>query len=120
MGIECRVANKNTLVTNISRGGYALNIEEALKSAFPNITNDKDIKDYIDDLCYRICQRLDETGQHFAEFGLDLGIDEDKKIWIIEANVFPSFKGFKTMDHETYLKIRYAPIQYSASIAGFL
>ena len=49
-----------------------------------------------------------------------LGIDEDKKIWIIEANVFPSFKGFKTMDHETYLKIRYAPIQYSASIAGFL
>lgn len=117
-GIECRVAGKKNLVTNISRGGYALTIDETLKGAFHEGDNEE-LKDELNDLCIRICKRFDDMGYHFAEFGIDIGIDVNKKLWIIETNVFPSFKGFKAMDHETYLKIRYTPILYAAALAGF-
>jgi hypothetical protein len=58
-------------------------------------------------------------GHHFAEFGLDIAVDESKDIWLIEANVFPSFKGFKTTDRNTYLAIRYKPLLYALSLTEF-
>jgi len=119
-GIECRVAAPKSLVTNISRGGYALTIDEALKGALPGCAEEHgSIKLKLDDLCHKLCESLDKSGHHFAEFGVDIAIDEDKGLWIIEVNVFPSFKGFKEMDYDTYLKIRYTPISYAAYLAGF-
>jgi glutathione synthase/RimK-type ligase-like ATP-grasp enzyme len=119
-GIECRVAASGLLLTNISRGGYALTIDEALNRAFPGDREGcEDLKEQIDRLCLKICRSLDRLGHHFGEFGMDIAVDEDKHLWIIEVNVFPSFKGFKTMDYNTYLKIRYTPILYAAHLTGF-
>lgn len=115
-GIECRVSN-NSHLTNISRGGYALPLQEALKKSF-----DKDselIANKIDYYCQKICKHLDKMGHHFAELGLDIAVDEYKKIWFIEANVFPSFKGFKRTDRDVYLAIRYTPLQYALSLTKF-
>lgn len=118
-GIECRVAGKDSMLTNISRGGYALPIEEAFEKAFPgNQDNEKMIKE-LHLLCFKMCTSLDKMGHHFAEFGIDIAVDKDRKFWIIEANVFPSFKGFKKMNYETYLSIRYAPMIYAASLIKF-
>lgn len=119
-GIECRVAAKGSLLTNISKGGYALSIDEAFREAFSEDEEDNEkLKQQLDDLCHKLCIKLDDMNQHFAEFGLDIAVDEDKNLWIIEANVFPSFKGFKRMDYETYLNIRYTPILYASHITGF-
>jgi glutathione synthase/RimK-type ligase-like ATP-grasp enzyme len=119
-GIECRVAAKKTLVTNISRGGYALTLDEALKGAFPDDEEGQGrIKEQIQMLCRKLCRSLEDTGHHFAEFGMDIAADEDGNLWIIEVNVFPSFKGFKEMDYETYLDIRHTPILYAAHLTGF-
>jgi glutathione synthase/RimK-type ligase-like ATP-grasp enzyme len=119
-GIECRVAAKKSLLTNISQGGFALTIDEALERSF-NLTESQreDKKQELYSLCLSLCEHLDKMGHHFAEFGIDIAIDEDGTMWIIEANVFPSFKGFKLMDYKTYLNIRYAPMLYAASLAGF-
>jgi glutathione synthase/RimK-type ligase-like ATP-grasp enzyme len=62
---------------------------------------------------------MDASGEHFAEFGIDIAIDTNKNLWLIEANVFPSFKGFKKMDRDTYLSIRYMPILYALSLTQF-
>lgn len=119
-GIECRVAAKKTLVTNISRGGYALTLDEALKGSFPDDEEEqRRIKGQIQILCHNLCRSLEETGHHFAEFGMDIAVDEEGNLWIIEVNVFPSFKGFKVMDYITYLDIRHTPILYAAHLAGF-
>lgn len=115
-GIECRVSN-NGYLTNISRGGYALTLGEALQRAFT--TDDDLLAQQIDDLCQKFCLYLDTSGEHFAEFGLDIAIDTDKKLWLIEANVFPSFKGFKKIDPDTYLSIRYTPMLYASSLTEF-
>lgn len=116
-GIECRVSGGNMQVTNISRGGYALTLDEALKLSFTN--GYIELSDKILQCCERFCSIMDTIGEHFAEFGIDIAVDVDKRIWLIEANVFPSFKGFKAIDKRTYLSIRYAPMLYAASLAGF-
>lgn len=119
-GIECRVAAQESLITNISRGGYALTLDEALeKSLSLDRFNLEEVKQRIDRLCLDLCESLDSIGHHFAEFGVDIALDEEGNSWIIEVNVFPSFKGFKTMDYNTYLTIRYTPILYAAHLAGF-
>lgn len=115
-GIECRVSN-NSHITNISRGGYALTLQETLEKAF---TKDYQvIADEIDTFCHDVCKQFDQMGHHFAEFGLDIAVDENKDIWLIEANVFPSFKGFKKIDRKTYLAIRYTPLLYALSLSEF-
>ncbi len=115
-GIECRVSN-NGYLTNISRGGYALTLEEALQQAFPR--NARSLAAQIHEFCRKFCRCMDTFGEHFAEFGMDIALDRDQKLWLIEANVFPSFKGFKKMDLATYLAIRYNPMLYAASLTPF-
>lgn len=118
-GIECRVANNESLLTNISRGGCALSIAQAIEKAFPEYDSADDVRSSIEMLCRKLCLYLDGMGQHFAELGIDIAMDKDKKLWVIEANVFPSFKGFREMDYPTYLEIRYTPIFYASHLAGF-
>jgi hypothetical protein len=116
-GIECRVSNNNSHLTNISRGGYALSLSEALQQAFA-----KDcelLSQQIDEFCSSFCSYTDTSKEHYAEFGLDIAIDTDKNLWLIEANVFPSFKGFKRMDPRIYLSIRYTPLLYALSLTQF-
>ena len=113
-GIECRVSKENGYITNISRGGHALTLEESLQESFE--TDYERIPEQIDDFCQRFCAYMDTMGENFAEFGIDIAVDTDKNLWLIEANVFPSFKGFKTLDRQTYLNIRYTPMLYALSL----
>ena len=115
-GIECRVSN-NGYLTNISKGGYALPLDEALQKAFPGAYGR--LPEQINEVSRNFCLYMDTFGEHFAEFGLDIGIDTEQRLWLIEANVFPSFKGFKRIDLETYLAIRYTPLLYAASLTQF-
>lgn len=115
-GIECR-ASSNSHLTNISRGGFALTLPDALEKAFGGHT--ESLADKIVDYCRQVCERLDQIGHHFAELGLDIAVDENQTIWLIEANVFPSFKGFKRTDRDTYLAIRHAPLLYALSLTEF-
>lgn len=113
-GIECRVSKENGYITNISRGGRALTLEESLQLSFD--TDYEAIPKQIDDFCQKFCIYMDTMGKNFAEFGIDIAIDTSKNLWLIEANVFPSFKGFKKLDRKTYLDIRYTPMLYALSL----
>ena len=108
------------MITNISRGGYALTLDEALNRSF-SLEEEKlkKMKDSIYQICLNLCKSLDRLNHHFGEFGIDIALDVNGKPWIIEVNVFPSFKGFKKMDYDTYLGIRYTPMLYAAHLAGF-
>ena len=119
-GIECRVSGPNNHITNISRGGHALLLNESLALAFEADSDMKQkITEQIHDYCFRFCKHMDKLGEHFAEFGMDIALDEDKNIWLIESNVLPSFKGFIKMDYDMYLSIRYSPLLYALSLTEF-
>lgn len=118
-GIECRLAGPRDKLTNISRGGQALSINNAIKLAFgPSVDSNK-IKEKLISISEEFCGIMDTTGEHFAEFGLDFAIDPQHKFWFIESNVRPVFRGFKGMDYDNYLHIRHMPLLYAASLAGF-
>jgi glutathione synthase/RimK-type ligase-like ATP-grasp enzyme len=116
-GIECRVSSKNSHITNISRGGYALTLKEALQKSFKEGYDAIPTK--INNFCQDFCKQMDKMNHHFAEFGMDIAVDVNQNIWLIEANVFPSFKGFKSMDRKTYLSIRHTPMLYALSLTKF-
>ena len=116
-GIECRVSGEGSHLTNISRGGNALTLEDALQLSFGK--NYEELPNNILSFCRRFCEYMDTQGGHFAEFGMDVAVDVNKNLWLIEANVFPSFKGIKRIDPKTYLAIRYTPLLYALSLSGF-
>lgn len=107
------------MITNISNGGRALELSEALTLAFGTEVDPIQVSKDIHSISMEFCKMMDQTGFHFAEFGLDLALDQQQHYWFIEANVRPTFKGFKTLDDRIYRRICYEPILYSASIAGF-
>jgi glutathione synthase/RimK-type ligase-like ATP-grasp enzyme len=118
-GIECRLAPIGRMITNISNGGRALYLNEALELAFGTKVDIDQIEKEILSFSLEFCKIMDETGYHFAEFGLDLALDQQQHFWFIEANVRPAFKGFKELDKRIYQRICYEPILYSAQVAGF-
>lgn len=118
IGIECRVS-RSSLITNISRGGYALTLENAIAKSFEG-EDYKEIENKICTLCDKLCTFIDKrTGEHYAEFGIDIAIDTEKKLRIIEVNVMPSFNGFKDIDHNLYNHILSNPLLYAVSLTEF-
>jgi len=116
-GIECRVSSPDKHLTNISRGGYPFPLDEALTLAFDaDINTVQKITEEIHNYCFQFCKHMDKMGKHFSEFGMDIALDEDKNIWLIESNVLPSFKGFKKMDNDAYLAMKYSPLLYALSL----
>ena len=117
-GIECRVAGENEDLTNIARGGQAMSLDEAIIKS--NLTIPfTTIHSRILKVCQNFCMLMDQKQEHYAEFGLDIALDQEGYPWILEANIYPSFKGFKKMDYNTYLKIRFQPLYYAVNIQGF-
>lgn len=118
-GIECRKAGPKNKITNISRGGQALSINNAIRLAFGPVVDSNKIRKELISVAEEFCRLMDESGEHFAEFGLDFAIDPQQHFWFIEANVRPVFRGFKNMDYNIYLHIRHMPLLYAAALAGF-
>jgi len=119
-GMEARHAIPNSYVTNLAKGGHATSVQQALHLAFgfsmDQVT--RKINEVIE-LSMQVCHKMDQTEHHFAEFGIDLGIDYYEKVWIIEANVYPSFKGIRQFHQKQYENIRYTPLRYAYAISGF-
>jgi len=118
-GIECRIAGVERLISNIAQGGRALSVSRTLLLAFGPHIDSKAIKREIVALSKDICRCMERNGDWFAELGLDIAIDGNRRLWFIEANTRPSFKGFKLMDPKNYLYICSRPIAYAAAFAGF-
>lgn len=118
-GMECRLGPPGEHITNLARGGRAMAFHEALALALGGQADTRAILDRVMAVAHGFCRCMDRQPEHFAEWGLDLGIDMAGRVWFLEANVFPSFKGIRKLDPDAYRRIRYAPLEYAAALAGF-
>ncbi|TLS36899.1 YheC/YheD family protein [Pseudalkalibacillus caeni] len=41
------------------------------------------------ELGYKICKALDNSGHHIGDIGIDMGLDEQKNLWVYEVNSLP-------------------------------
>lgn len=87
-----RIGKKGSIVTNINQGGYTNYADPFLKQEFG--VDYKEIKTNLEDFCLRLAQKMDEIQEKkfhetLDELGIDIGLDENKKIWLYEINWRP-------------------------------
>lgn len=95
-GIMGKVAAKNKFVTNHSSGGLAIRLSQALSLSF-GVTKQENIEwnDKLKDLSIRLANAMKKEFPNISELGLDIAIDNNKQIWLIEANTKPQFQLFR-------------------------
>ncbi|CAM3750049.1 YheC/YheD family protein [Alicyclobacillus pomorum] len=99
--ISAKVApRKTSVVTNVSKGAKDVKIIKTLQGLDQPL-NVFEVQRELIDISYQMAQIL---GSHFPFniVGLDMGIDKHGKIWFIEANTKPDFKGLRKLDRNQY------------------
>ncbi len=105
--VSAKVARrKNSVVTNVAKGAKDVKINRVLRGIDQRVNRMEVMRDLID-VSYQIVQILNSR---FALkiVGLDMGIDKRGKIWFIEANTRPDFRGLGKLDLQQYRKYREA------------
>lgn len=103
-GMSARVAAPKQYVTNHHKGGYGKPLGEVLAILFKN--NDRKVSKCmkeIKNVSLLIAQKINKR-HPIRELGIDLGIEEDGRIWIIEANSHPGHMLFTQLHDKTMLR----------------
>lgn len=79
-GMVVRAAAKNGIVTNIAQGGRAVSFQQ-IKSLLSDSQLEK-----LKELCIKIAKAIENQYPSTADLGLDIAIDQQDKLWFIEAN----------------------------------
>ncbi|KRE57457.1 YheC/YheD family protein [Paenibacillus sp. Soil750] len=95
-GFVGRVAHHKKIVTNIRSGGTALSVEDLLAS-HTNPTTQKKVVMNLNKLGSRICKQLEKNYPGIQLFGIDIGMDQNLKPWVIEVNTRPEKICWKCM-----------------------
>jgi len=83
-----RVGFKNKIATNLSQGGKITDIVSLLKTIYGD--EYFDIFKYLEVFALQFSKHFETLYKHqFDELGIDIGIDENKKVWIYEVNWRP-------------------------------
>lgn len=99
MGVMGKLAVRDQIVTNHCRGGSSLTFSGALKESKELQEEEiQELEKRLEQLSRQIASAMQRRFPLVAELGLDIGIDENLKLWLIEANTRPQYKLFR--DHE--------------------
>lgn len=110
-----REGAKDSIVSNICNGGKRISFKELLEGSH---TLGRKLIEEIYRISIAIAIVIEAQMGNIGEVGLDLGIDNHGKLWIIEANGLPQkdlFLGYPAVEENVFS----APIQYAAYLAGF-
>ncbi|TLS52590.1 hypothetical protein FE782_08110 [Paenibacillus antri] len=95
MGIMGKAATGNRVVTNYHHGGRAVRFGEALRRAGWSNDDIRRAKADIERLCLIAAGRFSRRYKHCRRLGIDIGLDEEKRIWFIELNTNPFYELFR-------------------------
>lgn len=107
-GICAKLAAPGKIVTNYCKGGKPYAASKALLevTSFDN----QRAKELFVELYYlskEIAKTLNDRFTGLKELGIDVGIDEQLRIWIFEVNTRPNFKMFRELkDLQMYRQIK--------------
>ncbi|UQZ33250.1 hypothetical protein C2I18_06570 [Paenibacillus sp. PK3_47] len=93
-GMFAKLAEAGSFVSNIARGGEALNCAEVLEQTLGGETAAR-IRMLVTDLSLSIARELAQSLPGLADIGLDIGVTRDQKIYFIECNARDQRYGFQ-------------------------
>ncbi|MBS4194935.1 YheC/YheD family endospore coat-associated protein [Lederbergia citri] len=121
-GMVAKYGEKKSIVSNISSGGSAEKSWETLSEMYGGDFKEayKKYKE-MEQISILCCRLLEKRGIHLAYIGIDIGMDEDKNLWIIEINNrSPDMTiALDANDSQLYYQTKAAPLHYSKWVAGF-
>jgi glutathione synthase/RimK-type ligase-like ATP-grasp enzyme len=106
-GKYAKVASLGYFTTNLATDADVLSIEEAVeKSGLGHLNITKLLQD-LDSIALKTAGKLGDISLHQRIWGLDVGIDQKGRIFIIEVNSRPGTKGFRKLKNlDMYKTIR--------------
>lgn len=112
-GVGVRVGGEKSSTSNLHGGGKAV---DALSFLTPRFGTEK-TKEILQDCCqlaYRLVHVVENHYGRMIEFGLDIGIDVNGKVWLIEQNPKPGREIFKGLKQPArYKQAVKRPLQYA-------
>lgn len=101
-GVVAKVSGEKSIISNVNRGqGYVMMAEDALQQAFGfDIEESQRLINEMVELCYH-CNHIYNGKSYDWRIGYDIGIDESRQIWLIEANRMPSHSLFRKLEDKT-------------------
>lgn len=118
-GKAFRIGTVGSITSNISGGGRVGDIQTMLNLYF-NRKRVEEIINEVDFLALETARTLEDRLGPIGELGIDIGVDQTGKIWLIEANLKPARKIFTLIgDYETRLLSVRRPVEYCIYLAGF-
>lgn len=103
-GKLAKLAANNYVITNAAKA--ILSLEEAVQRSTLNNEQTNNIVTELDQVSLIVAEQLAKSYPNIRAYGIDLGIDQEGKIWIIEANLSPSIFMFKLLKDGSYETIR--------------
>jgi len=119
-GMACRMGGNGGITSNISSGGAGYKVESILKSYFGDDNNVRKIIAMIEKLALKSAAALERSIGKCGEMGIDIGIDNEGRVWFIEANLRPARKVFNLIgEREMRRQSVEKPMLYCRYLAGF-
>jgi hypothetical protein len=86
----CRIAQQGQITSNLSTGGDALAVKQLLKEVLHDDTKVNKVMRELNQIAGAVPAVIEKkVGRTLGELGLDLGLDEFGRIWVIEVNAKP-------------------------------
>lgn len=121
-GMVVRQGTKDSIVSNISRRGTAWQLPVFLRDCLGlNERKAMEWREQAEQLALLVCTAIDAQGWNNGIIGLDLGLDQQNKWWLIEANNRDpdSTIALDAGDPDLYKRLKQAPLLYAKGLAGF-
>lgn len=91
-----RIGSKNGIISNVSKGGYTGKLKSFLFKEYG--IEDYNIKRTLEQFAIHFSEKFDDLYENpLDELGIDIGIDENNKLWIYEVNWRPGY-GYRGFD----------------------
>ena len=103
-GKLAKLAANNYVITNAAKA--ILSVEEAINRSSLNNKQLNQITAELDQVSLLVAEQLAISYPKNRGYGIDLAIDQEGKVWIIEANLSPSIFMFKLLKDGSYENIR--------------
>lgn len=116
-GMAVRTGAPNALTSNLHSGGTAKKIAPFLTQLFYDRQTVQRIEQEIRTLCQRISLLIEQKHGRLCELGIDIGIDTQKRVWLLEVNSKPGRQVFRQSgEKHIYYTALKRPLMYAHSL----